>query len=589
MPQKKLKEIFQKRIKGTFLLIGFLLFSSISFSYAADINLSPITATYPVGKNFIVDVMISKNQDNINAVSSEISFPADLLQVVSISKTDSIFNVWPKEPSFSNQKGLVSIEGVSVSSGFSASSGKIVTINFKALKSGPATISFKSGAILVNDGKGTNVLNALGSATFTIENINGASSDISTPAITSPTHPDSDKWYSSRKASFNWVLPSDVLSVRTLYDQKDSSTPNKVYTPPISNKSFTVDEDGITYMHVQFKTMDGWGSVGHYKFKIDTQAPKITKFNFPDGDIVTNETPSVFLTAEDSLSGVDHLTFNIDNEVSNSYTILKSNLYNLPKQQAGKHSVLVTVFDRAGNTTSSVLNYTILPVNPPTIIEYSKEIDTRGFITVNGKTYPNTKVEAVIERRHSSGMYGTFYLPLNNYDYNIKDYKDVESFVSNDNGDFNFVWPKNVDSGIYELKLRAINSRGDASDYTYAEIIIVNDITLIRIGMFMMSWLSFIFLIIVACIVIFGTMWYLLTQFFFFRKKVYSTVREAENTLKTNVVALRRDLEDFRASLFKAQKKRELTKEEGDLFKKLNKRLEIVEKEIEEKLEKLDK
>jgi hypothetical protein len=47
-----------------------------------------------------------------------------------------------------------------------------------------------------------------------------------------------------------------------------------------------------------------------------------------------------------------------------------------------------------------------------------------------------------------------------------------------------------------------------------------------------------------------------------------------------------KDTEEFHDILVKAERKRELTKEETAILKKFKKRLEITEKEIEKKLEK---
>jgi transcription initiation factor TFIIIB Brf1 subunit/transcription initiation factor TFIIB len=82
-----------------------------------------------------------------------------------------------------------------------------------------------------------------------------------------------------------------------------------------------------------------------------------------------------------------------------------------------------------------------------------------------------------------------------------------------------------------------------------------------------------------------ATLWYSFVQFNRFRRRVKRNLKEAENTLRVNVSALRRDIEEFHDVLVKAERKRELTKEEQAILKKFKKRLEITEKEIEKKLE----
>jgi transcription initiation factor TFIIIB Brf1 subunit/transcription initiation factor TFIIB len=102
-----------------------------------------------------------------------------------------------------------------------------------------------------------------------------------------------------------------------------------------------------------------------------------------------------------------------------------------------------------------------------------------------------------------------------------------------------------------------------------------------------MNWLSVLLIVIVATIMVLGTLWYCLVAFARFRRKVHRNLREVENTLHVNVKALRRDTEEFHDILVKAEKKRDLTKEEQAILRKFKKRLEITEKEIEKKLEEI--
>jgi ABC-type transport system involved in cytochrome bd biosynthesis fused ATPase/permease subunit len=102
-----------------------------------------------------------------------------------------------------------------------------------------------------------------------------------------------------------------------------------------------------------------------------------------------------------------------------------------------------------------------------------------------------------------------------------------------------------------------------------------------------MNWLSVVLILVIASFCIVATFWYSLVQFSRFRRKVRRTIDEVENTLRTNVIALRRDTEEFHTILVKAEKKRELTKEEQTILKKFKKRLEITEKEIDKKLEQI--
>ena len=66
------------------------------------------------------------------------------------------------------------------------------------------------------------------------------------------------------------------------------------------------------YMHVQFRNRNTWGTVAHYTFQVDTQAPESLKASFTDGAVTTNTAPSVLVQAEDELSGIDYITMSVD-------------------------------------------------------------------------------------------------------------------------------------------------------------------------------------------------------------------------------------------------------------------------------------
>ncbi len=385
------------------------------------------------------------------------------------------------------------------------------------------------------------------------------------PAISSPTHPDQNAWYASRDVSFTWTVPASTIAVRTLYDEHVNSTPNKVYEPPIDTKSFTVTEDGMMFMHVQLKTDKGWGSLAHYRFQIDTKSPENLAVAFPDGTTTTNPTPSVRITARDTLSGLDYLTITVDNGEPMLYQIDPSSRYRLQRKSPGNHTMLVTVYDKAGNTSETSTSYTLQTVEVPTITSYTRHVGLGGTFSVSGMTNPKSIVEVA----------------LINEDNIIQS----ERVTSNEKGEYSLAWSGNVPVGAYEMRVRAIDQAGGISEYTDAHVITFENLALIRTSILIMNWLSLLLIIIIAGVATVGALWYGAVAFGRFRRKVHRTMREAENTLKTNVSALRRDVEEFQGALLKAEKKRALTKEEQFILKKFKKRLQITEQEIENKLE----
>ncbi len=158
-----------RSVYKTLFSLAFLILVALPLGASANtLFISPSSDTYRVGQTFSVRIMVGSSAQAVNAVSAVLSFPNDKLQVTSISKIGSILNLWVEEPSFSNTAGTVSLEGVVPNPGFTGSNGPVVTINFRAIETGTATLRFSSGSLLANDGYGTNILRTRGTASYTI-------------------------------------------------------------------------------------------------------------------------------------------------------------------------------------------------------------------------------------------------------------------------------------------------------------------------------------------------------------------------------------------------------------------------------------
>lgn len=144
--------------------LGILAFCAFSQSaHAATLSVNPDSGTYSVGDTIIARIIVSSDT-SINAVSGALSV-SSALSIDSISKTNSVLNFWVSEPSASGS--TAQFEGVSLS-GFSGSSGRVVTVTLRARKAGTASVSLQSGQVLANDGQGTDVTGPLLGATYTI-------------------------------------------------------------------------------------------------------------------------------------------------------------------------------------------------------------------------------------------------------------------------------------------------------------------------------------------------------------------------------------------------------------------------------------
>lgn len=347
---------------------------------AATNYLAPSSGSFEIGSTLSTNVYIDAKGQAINSSEGTINFPKDLLEVVSLSKSGSIFTLWVEEPSFSNSQGVISYVGGLPAPGYTGATGKVLTINFKIKKAGEAKISFSGSAIRASDGLGTNVLSGSGQGNFTlIDKKSAPEPDKEAPkeapkaevdkkdtdllinlSISSATHSDQNKWYSNANPSFSWALPAGVEQVKLLYDQSPSSVPTQLYTTPINSKVLTSQPDGKYYLHLQLKNKNGWGSVNSFAVNIDTTKPTDLAVT-ESGDSQKAQSAKVFkISAQDALSGIDYYELIIDDQAPVKWIDDGSGLYETDSLAAGDHVLTVKAFDKAGNYITSSSNFKVL-------------------------------------------------------------------------------------------------------------------------------------------------------------------------------------------------------------------------------------
>lgn len=164
------KSKLQFKIKNSFLLLIF------SFSFlllpltvqGAILYLSPSSGEYYQDDTFIIEARIDTEDECINTVEANLSFPSDILEAVDFSLGDSILIFWVSPPSISQETGLISFTGgipggycgkLPGDPGESNLLGKMI---FKVkeipqtLTPGTAKIEFlENSQVLLNDGLGT--------------------------------------------------------------------------------------------------------------------------------------------------------------------------------------------------------------------------------------------------------------------------------------------------------------------------------------------------------------------------------------------------------------------------------------------------
>ena len=261
----------------------------------------------------------------------------------------------------------------------------------------------------------------------------------------------------------------------------------------------------------------------------------------------------VVFDTTDSLSGVDYYKIKIgEGDFFNvAPEIVKSNSYTLPLQNTGKRNILVQAYDKAGNYATAVGEFEILPIKPPSITEYSKELQSGEPLIIRGSTYSNSQVNLWLQRE--------------------KD--EPKSFIvqSNQDGKFTFTADEKLNDGVYKIWAEVIDARGAKSLPGEKMTIAVVKPAIIRIGTWATSLLVIIVPLIALILTLLFVVWYGWHKFTLFRKRLQKEIHEAESALHKSFDLLKENIREQVKMLEKTKTKRQLTEEEEKIVKQLKK------------------
>ena len=372
--------LINRLYKVALLAAVFLLFScTVSRVYAADVLLVPASGSYNQGQTFTVSVTADPKSADINAVEAALTFDKAVLSVVSVDKTGSAFSLWTTEPKFSNSAGTIDFGGGSPTPFSSRST--LMTITFRALAEGSGTVAFGSASALAADGRGTDVLEASPSATYTIAAAaepvtpqptpeptaepepepedNDATISFGdpprSPEVGSPAFLDPEFWYNKLDGVFTWEIPFDVTTVAVEIATSSEHDPEESFDPPI--EEFVVSDknlsDGVQYLSVQFENQVGWGGITNRKIQIDTTPPEPFAITVQAGTSASSF-PLLVFEANDVTSGIERYELIIADKEPFEVTPDEAKLgYLITELEDGTYTVEVTAIDKAGNKTVS--------------------------------------------------------------------------------------------------------------------------------------------------------------------------------------------------------------------------------------------
>jgi hypothetical protein len=536
-------------MKKFFLFVALVLLLPIG-AEASTLSLSPATGVYTTGSTFTVRVVVNTKGAAINAADATLSFSPSELQVVSVSRASSIFNLWTTEPTFSNSAGTITFSGGSPT-GYTGGSGTLMSVTFRTLGAGSPRVTVSSGSVLAADGRGTNVLTSMGSGAYTVSAVANTptpeaivefvppANTPGAPAVTSDTHSDQAGWSKETTAKLAWSLPGGVTAVRTLLDQNQTAIPTKVYDPAIRSIEIPELEDGVSYFHIQFKNEDGWGKVTHYRLAVDSTPPQNLALGLAPESNLAQPTQRIVATTTDT-NGAPIDTFIVRVDGGETQTFKADNGgFTLENLSPGQHTLSVEVLDAAKNSVMTEFTFTIEAFDAPRFDDVPATISSGVTPVFSGVTRPKSEVSVTF----ASGDIVPFTLTA----------------MSDESGVFRIIPDRPLADGTYEMTAVAKDEFGAVSNTSNPITFLVQPMGLVRIAGQLVDILSVV-IPLVALIVLLGVMFVLgLARWRRFRGVVRRESREVLDAVHREFSSLRTTVEEFETQLTTQRKTKKLT------------------------------
>jgi len=425
---------------------------------AATLSVTPNSASLRVGETKTFSIVVSSTDQTLNAGQGRLSYPADKLQLLGISKS-GLFTYWILEPSGSN--GDISFGGGLPSPGYKGGGRAILTVSFRAKATGTAAIRFNSGSVLANDGKGTDITSGTSGATVTVlaaAVTNTAPSpapsapSTPTPTINSSTHPNQGKWYAKTDVQFTWTRLAGMQGVSYVFDQVTNTTPDDTTESGDGAANFRQTADGVWYLHLKAKYASGWSATVHYRVYVDTQSPENFTPNVEQDGDARNPKATLTFRSSDAGSGIDHYELSLNSEPFKTVT----SPVTTEQKRAGLHQFTVRAFDLAGNLREAVGEFTVEGSPAPRLTKIPSSVALFSQITIEGLSVQGDTVVLTIDGREVGRFSAAESRIVPNSGVAIPDGLVLWRFQSTP-----FLAP-----GFHELSAKAVNQYGIESPAT---------------------------------------------------------------------------------------------------------------------------
>lgn len=264
---------------------------------AANLSVSVAEQTVYAGDTFSADWFLDTEGKTINIVDAKLYYSPDILESTEVSIGSSALLLWVDQPKVI-APGVITFTG-GAPGGINGSHIPLLRTVFKAKMAGNAVImTINPTRVLLHDGLGTVVPLTMRPLAFSV-----LSGNNKLYSITSPTHPDENKWYRD-----NTVVILVGAKTGELYSYSFGSNPEiipsmqpKPITGPITYDNLP---DGIYYFKLAIPVNGILEEAGVYRVQIDKTAPTFLSDIIDKNDSMFNGKSFLNFFAVDKASGI---------------------------------------------------------------------------------------------------------------------------------------------------------------------------------------------------------------------------------------------------------------------------------------------
>ncbi len=185
-------------------------------------------------------------------------------------------------------------------------------------------------------------------------------------------------------------------------DRKETTNPGTNPDGLFSTYRYDDVDEGTWFFHVRLRNAKGWGDVSHFKFQIDTEKPESLTIKQLDATDPTSKVLKFAFESTDKTSGIDYYQVGLDDAESQLWRDgTGASSYELPRPQAGKHTLNVRAVDKAGNYITKSFEFMVEASNAPLITDYPKRVTSGKAFTIEGQAQSSSQVIVWMQRSGS--------------------------------------------------------------------------------------------------------------------------------------------------------------------------------------------